>query len=644
VGRALTPESSRAVFLSYAAEDASAAKRICDALGGAGIEVWFDRSELRGGDAWDQKIRRQIRDCALFIAIISANTQARPEGYFRLEWRLADQRTHLMGRSRAFLVPVCVDDTPDVDADAPDSFLAAQWTRLPGGDTSSVFIERVAHLLSMDARAVPAPAHPPVGAPAGTSSARASTSPAHTEVATELALARTREKSIAVLPFVDMSERRDQEYFGDGMAEEILDVLCKVPNLSVIGRTSSFQFKGMNEDLRAIGSKLGAVYIVEGSVRKAGARIRVTAQLIDTRFGTRLWADSYDRDFGDVLVLQGQIATAIARALQITVDSDHARPRRQLQSAEAYTLYLRGLSAYDRKNDESLLQAQNAFEQALALDPVFLRAVEALGLTHTAQALYESVTPAKAWQRAKEAAEQGMGLDGNSAIAHAVRGLALGYCDFDWATAEAELRKAVALSPRNPIILDFAAQIAHCSGRSEDAMTSISASLALDPLNPYAHTTLAQILLGVWDDAGAEQAYRKGLTISPAAGGNHYHIGLIFLARGKADAARNEFEAEYSIDAKSAGLAMISHARGLEADANAAIGALTRRQGDRWPYAIAQVYAYRGDQERAFEWLDKSFILRDPDFLSYGTADPLFEQLRADPRYKALRRRMKLPE
>ncbi len=156
-------QSSKAVFLSYASQDAPAALRVCEALRAAGIEVWFDQSELRGGDAWDQKIRHQIRDCALFVPIISEHTQARTEGYFRLEWRLADERTHLMGRTRAFVVPVCVDGTPERDADVPESFLKVHWTRLPAGATPDAFCERIAALLS--GAVAPAPPLPsgPVG-------------------------------------------------------------------------------------------------------------------------------------------------------------------------------------------------------------------------------------------------------------------------------------------------------------------------------------------------------------------------------------------------------------------------------------------------------------------------------------------------
>lgn len=146
---------SGAVFLSYASQDADAARMLCDALQSAGVEVWFDQSELRGGDAWDAKLRRQIRECALFMPIISANTQRRKEGYFRLEWRLAEQRTHLMGRDRAFLLPVCVDDTRDSDADVPDAFLGVQWTRLPGGQPKEAFVERVKVLLAHGGEAPP---------------------------------------------------------------------------------------------------------------------------------------------------------------------------------------------------------------------------------------------------------------------------------------------------------------------------------------------------------------------------------------------------------------------------------------------------------------------------------------------------------
>jgi len=350
----LRPASTRAgaVFLSYASQDAEAAQRICDALRSAGIEVWLDQSELRGGDAWDQSIRDQIKSCALFIPIISANAHARVEGYFRLEWKLAIDRSHRMAPKQPFLLPVVIDETGQGNDGIPERFRDLQWTRLPGGRASSAFVERVQRLLSSEPSHGPTPARPAASNGSGAASSITEpvrspwrSTPALFAIGTALAVvlgyfvfdriglfkpkrssavstttsAQTSspavpEKSIAVLPFSDMSETKDQDYFAEGMAEEILDILARIPQLTVIGRTSSFQFKGRTEDLRTIGERLRVAYVVEGSVRKAGQRIRVTAQLIDTQSRAHLWSDSYDRDYGDVLTLQDEIATAIGRA------------------------------------------------------------------------------------------------------------------------------------------------------------------------------------------------------------------------------------------------------------------------------------------------------------------------------------------
>ena len=269
-------EPSHAVFLSYASQDAQAAQKICEALRAAGIEVWFDQSELRGGDAWDQSIRRQIKTCALFIPVVSKNTHDRDEGYFRLEWKLAVDRCSLMAADRTFLLPVVVDDTRDDDERVPERFRDVQWTRLPGGSAPPSFVERVRRLLS------PEPAHPPSTAARSSSAVSAATPatrvlphsrwlrPALLVLALLLVVAGTylaldrfvlskrsvaaptavADKSIAVLPFSDLSEKRDQEYFADGLAEEIVDLLAKIPGLKVVGRTSSFQFKSNSADLR----------------------------------------------------------------------------------------------------------------------------------------------------------------------------------------------------------------------------------------------------------------------------------------------------------------------------------------------------------------------------------------------------------
>jgi len=392
-----------AVFLSYASEDAPAAQRIAEALRSAGIEVWFDREELRGGDAWDQKIRQQIRDCRLFVPIISAHSEARLEGYFRREWKLAVDRTDDMASEVAFLVPVVIDDTPNASAHVPERFRHVQWTRLPGGEPSAAFTERVRQLRSpsgpansaagTDSRAAPVRDRP-------ISLAEVRPRPSWLRPALLVAAlivlgggayvaieryvlakrtppgASIGDKSIAVLPFVDLSEKHDQEYFADGMAEEVIDLLTNIPGLKVIGRTSSFQFKGKDQDLRAIGSTSGVSYIVEGSVRRSGDRLRVTAQLINARDGSHVWSDTYDEPAGDTLKVQDEIASNLARALQVSVGADMELTRSSFKSVEAYDLYLRGRHAYDRFDKEGLESAAAYFQQVLELDPASVPAAE----------------------------------------------------------------------------------------------------------------------------------------------------------------------------------------------------------------------------------------------------------------------------
>jgi len=668
------PGVSNAVFLSYASEDAEAAERVATALRAAGVEVWFDKSELRGGDAWDRQIREQIHDCRLFIPVISTNSERRDEGYFRREWSLAADRTRDMAHKRAFLVPIVIDGTLEREASVPEKFHEFQWTHLPGGETPPEFIERARRLLS------PEPTHVP----------RATISPAQPISTATLAVGRTFSRpkrallaivalvvlgaaayfavetfskhtssppassaqtafsppphSIAVLPFVDMSEKRDQEYFGDGMAEEVTDLLVKLPQITVIGRTSSFQFKGRNEDLRTIGEQLHAAYVVEGSVRRVGPRIRVTAQLIDTRSGTHIWSDSYDRDFGDVLELQEDISAKIGRSLQLAVAADAGQAPRQLGNKDAYALYLRGLYALDRLHPEPLLEAKSDFEQALVLDPSFVRAAEALALTHYWMGEDEDVPPHLAWQRAKAVAQKVLQMDADSTTAHAVLGYVYAYDEFDWRKADAELDRALTLNPRNPVTLSLAAQVSYASGRTEEAVQRINASLAVDPFNPQNHMTLGFILSTSGDLEGAERAFRKSLVFSPGIDGSHYQIAEILLLRGQPQAALEELRTENSADAKDCGLALAYDALGRKADANAALAHLMRVDADLWPFAIAMVYAHRGAANEAFMWAEKAYVQRDSDMLMRIRGHPFFEHLRSDPRYKALMAKINVPE
>ena len=672
-----------AVFLSYASQDAEAARRICEALRGAGIEVWFDQSELRGGDVWDQKIRRQIRDCALFVPVISGNTASRQEGYFRFEWDLADQRTHMIARNRVFIVPVCVDATPETSGDIPESFRQVQWTRLRGGDTPPDFIARLVRLLSRE----PAPIGRHVGETGrgrthgeeGSTVRRQPQKVARRQLALWVVIALATagiayeaierfvlpkqaahsarvsppalpavgdglaEKSIAVLPFVDLSQQKDQQFFADGMAEEIVDLLIRIPHLRVIGHVSSFQFKGSDEDPRSIGEKLGVGYVVEGSIRTAGGRIRVAAQLIDAHSGVHKWSQTLDRDLGDVLALQQEIASGIARALELAVSVDDSLERRHLQSPEAYLLYLRGRSALDRLDRDSLHEAQSDFEQAIALDPAFLPAAESLALAHVAQAANQFVPSRLAWEHARTAAEAALRIDPQSASAHGVLGLLHAQYEFNWDASEAEFKKAFALNARSADTLDFAAQLAFSRGNRDEAMRRINASLSVDPLDPYTHQTQGWLRYLSGDLAGAEQALHRSLEISPTLSSSHLMLGEILLADGRREAALTEMVAETPDGGRYPGLSFVYFALGRRAESDRALAQAAREFGNLWPYGIAEAHAFRGEPDRAFEWLAKAYDARDPD-LMFVKDDPLLVSLRGDPRYGALLRKMHLPE
>jgi TolB-like protein len=323
---------SHAVFLSYASQDAEAAQKICEALRAAGIEVWFDQSELRGGDAWDQSIRKQIKTCALFLPVISQNTHDRDEGYFRLEWKLAVDRCALMAADRAFLLPVVIDDTRDDDERVPERFREVQWTRLPGGVTPAAFVERVRRLLSGElsqeptrtaSAAAQVPAAPSTRKPVlafwqskaallaaitvlvvalgyfvanrlvlstrGAEVGAAASPAAHSAPAIAF---NPPPHSLAVLPFVNLSGDKEQEYFSDGLTEELLNSLAEINELQVAARTSAFSFKGKDTDIGTIARKLNVGAVLEGSVRRSANTIRITAQLINAVTGFHLWSKS----------------------------------------------------------------------------------------------------------------------------------------------------------------------------------------------------------------------------------------------------------------------------------------------------------------------------------------------------------------
>jgi TolB-like protein/tetratricopeptide (TPR) repeat protein len=660
-----------AVFLSYASQDAEAAQKICDALRAAGIEVWFDQSELRGGDAWDSQIRKQIHDCALFIPLISQHSQERLEGYFRLEWKLAVDRSHRMAAERSFIVPVVVDSTREHDALVPDAFRDVQWTHLPGGDASPAFVARVAVLLG---------ASVPVATTNRPAPALASGSLSQTRNRRSLWIAlglaalvvvvgggwvalrhagmhasaeadvtgqpqpAVKERSIAVLPFADMSEKRDQEYFAEGMAEEILGVLAKVPRLTVISRTSSFQFKGRDVDIKTIGSTLGARYIVEGSVRKSGGRMRVTAQLIDTSDGAHRWSETYDRDVGDVFSVQDDIAGSIVRALELAVVGAAEIPARvKPKNPAAYDLYLRGRQAFDRYNRDGFEQAGDLYQQALELDPEFVPAINGLADVQLFEAQWGYGAPKVAYERARRTAERSMMLDSKLGEPHRILSEVHAQYDWDWAAAKREIDRALELDSRDPQAHAIQGLLSLSLGRLDEAASQLNAGLRLDPLSPNLLFNLGWARFWSGHLPEAEALFRRALQISPTYESVHYYLGHVLIRRGDLAGARTEMERELDDESRIAGTAAVEFVMGHRKESDAALAQLTKQAADDWASGIASVHAIRNEPDAAFAWLERAYAQRDED-LYIIKGNPLFQNVARDPRYSAFLRKMNLPE
>jgi TolB-like protein/DNA-binding winged helix-turn-helix (wHTH) protein len=445
--------------------------------------------------------------------------------------------------------------------------------------------------------------------------------------------------TIAVLPFADMSENKDQEYFADGMAEETLDRLAQIPGLTVIGRTSSFQFKGRNADLRGIGAALGAEYVVEGSVRKSGERLRITAQLISATDGTHVWSQTFDQPVGDVLKIQEQVAFEIARALQIGVGADDIAPQPPLRSAEAYKRYLMGRYAGARSDKEGFEQAAAYFREALELDPSFSRASSWLSAVYMAQAEWEYVPPAEGYAKAREATQRALQLDPADARLYGQLGDICTSYDWKWQTCEQYIRQARALAPHDPHVLRYAANLEAAQGRWEDARRDIQSSLTVDPLNSISYEVLAELDYRAGRLTEAQSTVRKLLEISPNYGWGHYYLGCILLAQGQPLTARSAFEQEDPDEARVVGMALADAALGRKKEVRNALESVIKNHGGDQAYEIAEVYALDGNPDQALQWLKRAYTQKDGEMYRIK-GNPMFKGIENDPRYQSLMRDM----
>jgi TolB-like protein/Tfp pilus assembly protein PilF len=655
-------EALHAVFLSYASQDAGAAKKVAEALRAGGIEVFLDQSELRGGDAWDKKIRHEIHDCVLFIPIVSQHTQERLEGYFRHEWKLATERAHHMAAQKAFLIPVVVDGTGDQEAIVPDEFREVQWTHLPAGETPPEFVTRVKKLLSGESAPLPTMARGPAAVTSRTSPrlVLALLGVVLAAVAGYLVVEKPwvvkptaatlapPPHSIAVLPFVNMSGDKEQEYFSEGLTEELLNSLSRINELQVAARTSSFSFQGEHPDIAAVAHKLNVGAVLEGSVRRAGNTVRITTQLVNAVTGFHLWSQTYDRDLGDVLKLQTEIATAVADALKVTLLGDITQKIELgwTRNPAAFDVYLRASTAYRAIHDEDDLPSViAAYTEALRLDPNFALAFADRSTARTDYTSFAATGAAtrEGFEKAEADARQAIVLAPELAEAHTALAVVLDEGFLDFARAAEEYERALALAPGNARILRTSGMFAAYMGHFDTAIASVRRAALLDPLNDGSHATLAQVLFFARRYGEAATAAKEAISLYSGNKSTQLLRGWAFWGLGDLESARNSCEIAREYWQNQWCLALVYDKLGRHADARAELEKIKNKSGDAAAYQYATIYAQWGDRPKALQWLDTAMRLRDPG-LEHLKVDPFMDPLRNEPRFQAAIRELNFPQ
>src|SRR6266516_4624349 len=451
-------------------------------------------------------------------------------------------------------------------------------------------------------------------------------------------------KSIAVLPLLNESGDPKDEYFSDGLSEELIAALAQIRELKVIGRSSSFRFKERKEEPKTIGEKLGVSTLLEGTVRKQGDKVRIVAELINAADGTELWSRIFDRELKDIFAVQAEIAKAVAASLELTLlgVKDAVATNASTKSVEAHNAYLQGHFYFARRNVEDYRKAITFFDQATRLDPDYALAYAERSEAWTFIGDLNTEQKKDAWAAAKRDAEKAVAVGPNLAEAHAALGWVRFFVEWKFAEGLAELRRAKELAPANPTANDLLARVLVYLGQIQEAEKLARQAIELDPLDYLARGNLARILLaeGKLDEADAEA--RKAAQLQPTAAASHRWQVVVAVLRGDGEAALREAQLEPDEGYRRFELALAQYVRGDRKAADAALADLIANGRDQLAYQIAEVYAVRGEADKAFEWLQLSFDNHDTGTLSF-LIDPLVRDLHTDPRYKSLLTKLGLP-
>ena len=462
----------------------------------------------------------------------------------------------------------------------------------------------------------------------------------------------TSSPSIAVLPFVNLGDE-ENEYFADGLAEELLNVLAKIRGLRVASRTSAFFFKGKDVDIPTVAQKLNVGAVLEGSVRRSGQRVRITAQLIDAASDVHLWSEIYDRTLDDIFAVQSDIANAVVSELRVALLGDRAAwgtsgdvsaevqaaERGRSHDPEAYRLYLQGRFYVLRITEADVARGVGFYRQALDRDPAFAIAWAGLARAYHAQAGRGWRPVAEGMEQARAAAQTALELEPELPEGHIALGWVLADYDWDWNSAKTEMDRALALAPGDGDVHRASASLAMQFGRLEEAIALARRAVALDPLSKPAHVVLGDCFMraGLLDDA--IESLQLALDLAPNAGITHYILSCARLLQGRADDALDEAEREAIPYLRLLCVALAQHTRGDAVASSSALRRLIDEGGSAVSFQIAAAHAWRGEVDAAFAWLERAYRERDPG-LGESVAYPLLRALHGDPRWPALMRKM----
>jgi TolB-like protein/Flp pilus assembly protein TadD len=664
-GTAAVPAAE--VFISYASKDVAVANLLCDAVERAGIACWIAPRNVRPGDVYADAIIQAITACRILVVVLSESAVA--SGHVLREVERASAKTRPMISFR-----IDMSSLPP----ALEYFLSAsQWLDASGGNLDRAFPKLVSALRGhVDAASgvMPAPgatwqnrlplARPARRAVFGLTALIAlalvfliaerlwrSNQPAASSTPAAAAAAfAPPAHSVAVLPFVNMSGDPKEEYFSDGLSQELLNSLATIRDLHVAARTSSFSFKGTTTDIGDIARKLNVGSILEGSTRKDGKHLRITAQLINARTGFQMWANSYDRELKDILKLQAEIATAVTTALQATLLADGVALLELggTENPQAFDAYLRGERLVGMPLDkENTLAQLAAYAEATRLDPAFAKAFVGGAF---AQVIFASNYVAgsavrDAFDQARASASKAVALAPELGEAHSALGLVLDAGFQDYPAAAAEYERALALAPGNPHVLLLGARFLSEIGRAEAAVSSAQRAVALDPLNAGAYRILGLILIYTHHYREAITAYNRALSINPQAVQAQANRGLAQALLGELEPARRSCATPPLDWLNHMCLAIVLHKLDHQSDAQAELKTLQSLADGEFDlaYQYAQIYSQWGDPEKALKWLDTAYRARDPG-LAQLKVDSLLDPIRREPKFQVVLAKMQFPD